>query len=154
MTELSAGGKKRMQDCPTEINLGECFAEPSKHSYICCCMQNTGEGRRKKEGEMSKGRTEAGLLLSLSMPLLLPSFLKAPPEMCMFSFPSWFIFFLCLFPLSLLVGCMLKENKGISMCCGRGAGRPCWAQAFTLQNRPPPPLADMLWLPFATWICF
>lgn len=40
--------EKRMQDCPTEINLGECFAKPSKHSYICCCMQNTW--REEEEG--------------------------------------------------------------------------------------------------------
>ena len=91
-------GKKRIQDCPTEINLRECFAKPSKRSYICCCMQNTGrEGEGRGEGRGGRAETTLhcgqikALLLSPHAQLL-PPFQKAPHEMHMVSLPSSFIF--------------------------------------------------------------
>lgn len=82
-------GKKRMQDCPTEINLGEGFATPSEHSYICCCMQNTGGGRRWK-GE--KWAEEAKLFSSSISWFFLPS--RRPHIECI-----WHLFLLGLFSL-------------------------------------------------------
>lgn len=143
-----------MQDCPTEINLGECFAKPSKHSYICFCMQNTEreeeEGEKRAEGELRQAYTVGKSKLS-------------PPPTSSFSLPSrrphlgcveylLGLFSRWLFPLLFLhlIVCMLKENKGISMCCEYGAYRQCWTQILTLLSWYCSIMCHLPWLPIST----
>lgn len=92
------GGKKGMQDCPTEINLRECFAKPSKHSYICCCKQNTGEGRRKRGWDKQRKSWDC-LVLWANQSSSLPECPASPslpegPTWDTYGISSLFIYFL------------------------------------------------------------